>query len=56
MELEVEDDCEGGDEGCGRGGDVGGGDRDIGGDRAGVVGCVEDDVQSVDPLSDVATA
>lgn len=54
VELEVEDDCKGG-EGDGGGGDVGGGDGGGGGGRAGaVVASVEDDVQSVAPLLEMA--
>lgn len=53
VELEVEDDCEGG-EGGGEVSDGGGGK---GGDGIGAVaGCVEDDVKSVNPLPEVAVA
>ena len=54
VELEVEDDCEVG-EGGGGGDDGGGGDGDGGGGRTGaVVASVEDDVQSADPLPEMA--
>ncbi len=65
VELEVEDGCEGG-KGCGEDGGGGGGKDEGGsgdeggvGDGAGtgaIVGCVEGDVQSIDPLSEIAVA
>lgn len=64
VELEVEDGCEGcegggGRSNCGSGAGTGAGGSPLAGDcwlEEAIVGCVEGDVQSIDPLSEIAVA